>query len=166
MSEQLKLLKVKAEPIVTGLYRPFCPDVLAHVVRKKKGPGATSIYKIYIHAYLSKLENDMPAPIIAVLPAEKHDKTEVKKAVKKAMKEGGADEELKEKVSDAMMERTIQITYTSKQANKPPYTLWNFYIKYSVPNSESVPMVRIDLRNTDPETSRGTYTTPEDDDED
>lgn len=156
----LSVLDFKAELIVSGLHKAHCPDALAHAVRKhpqlaeiEKGKEKkhldifSNIYQVYVQAYLPRLERDFPSPVINILPEVEILKTEVSE----------------EKGKEA---RVIQIAYTSKLENQPPFDLYSFFIEYGIETEDSVPFIKIDLRNTDPETTRGTVTTVEDDDED
>lgn len=157
----LTVLDFKAELIVSGLHKAHCPDALAHAVRKKPQLADTqngeeeknhldifsNIYQVYVQAYLPRLERDFPSPVINILPKVETLKTEV------------SEEEGKQA-------RVIQIAYTSKLEHQPPFDLYSFFIEYGIKTEDSVPFIKIDLRNTDPETTRGTVTTVEDGDDD
>ncbi len=161
--KSLNVLQFKAERIVSGLHTAHCTDALAHAkqahaseiiipnhLQQFEEEITRNTYNVYVQAYLPQLENDFPAPLINILPDITPVETEVN---------------IETDVKTALAAREIQIVYVSRFENIPPFSLWSFFIQYSISEENSVPLIKIALRNTDPETTRGTVTTVEDTDD-
>ena len=168
----LSVIKLEAKLIVSGLQTAFCPDVLAHAsrdivtqVEADTTMVSKYVYRVYAQAYLPVLDPQFPNPIINIRPVQQVPPTEVEDQVDQVItKHQGTQTDLPELVNQQFKGRTIEILYTAAQEAHAPYQLWSFFIHYAVSKKASAPFIRIDLRNTDPRTTRGTVTTVQDPD--
>ena len=167
MQDIINIVDLKATCIANGFYTALCPDVMAHATRRERQAdvehtASISTYHIYAQAYLPVLAPDFPNPVIDVLPYRYAVSTELKDDVDAALKHSDGNSNAEQAVNEVINARVIQITYTSKKEHKPPFSLWHFDICYTIAEGISVPFIKIDLRDTDPRTSRGTVTTVQD----